>query len=630
METFLYTALIYLGAAVIAVPISARLGLGSVLGYLAAGLAIGPVLGLAGSETEQLQHVAEFGVVMMLFLIGLELSPRALWDMRHRLVGLGGLQIGLSTLAIMAIAMLAGHPWTVGLAVGLSLALSSTAIVLQTLSEKGLMQSSGGRATFSVLLTQDIAVIPILAFLPLLALPTVARIANDGSIQRAGGYGQTDEGALQALSLVDGLPGWGVTLVTIGVVAGVVLAGIFLTRPVFRYIHAANLREMYTALALAIVVGISFLMTLVGLSPALGAFLAGVVLANSEFRHELESDILPFKGLFLGLFFITVGASINYRAFFADPLDLIGLALLLILAKGIVLYFVGRAFKLKGRARWLFTLGLAQAGEFGFVLVAFSLKQDVMPPQLAEKLLLIIALTMMITPLLFIIYEILSRNMRDRTPSRGEDEDEIDISGPVIIAGIGRFGQIVNRLVRASGFQTVVLDHDMETIQLMRRFGVKGFLGDPTRPELLKAAGLGEARVLVAAMDDRAHVTKLVSHARRQRPDLHIVARAHDRGHAFELYRAGANDIVREMFDSSLRAGRYVLENVGLSEFEAAGAEQTFYAHDRHVVRELAELWDPKVPVGRNAAYIKRSTELERDLEAALLALAEENAKKPA
>ena len=500
--------------------------------------------------------------------------------------------------------------------------------MLQTLSEKGLMQSSGGRATFSVLLTQDIAVIPILAFLPLLALPQVARFAQDGSIQRTGGYSQTDEGALQALSLVDGLPGWGVTLVTISAVAGVVLAGIYLTRPLFRFIHAANLREMYTALALAIVVGISFLMTLVGLSPALGAFLAGVVLANSEFRHELESDILPFKGLFLGLFFITVGASINYRAFFADPLDLIGLALILILAKGIVLYFVGRAFKLKGRARWLFTLGLAQAGEFGFVLVAFSLKQDVIPPQLAEKLLLIIALTMMITPLLFILYEILSRNMRDRAPSH--DEDEIDISGPVIIAGIGRFGQIVNRLVRASGFQTVVLDHDMETIQLMRRFGVKGFLGDPTRPELLKAAGLAEARVLVAALNDRAGVTKLVDQARRQRPDLHIVARAHDRSHVFELYRAGADDIVREMFDSSLRAGRYVLENVGLSEFEAAGAEQTFYAHDRRVVRELAELWDPNVPAGQNPAYIKRSAELEKDLEAALLALVEENARKSA
>jgi CPA2 family monovalent cation:H+ antiporter-2 len=498
--------------------------------------------------------------------------------------------------------------------------------VLQTLSEKGLMQTGGGRATFSVLLTQDIAVIPILALLPLLALPTIVQFSSDGSIQRSAGIGPGTGGEHAAMSLVDGLPGWGVTLVTIGAVAVVVLAGIYLTRPLFRFIHAAHLREMYTALALAIVVGISFLMTLVGLSPALGAFLAGVVLANSEFRHELESDILPFKGLLLGLFFITVGAGINYRLFFAQPGDLIGLALLVILAKGLVLYFVGRAFQLKGRARWLFTLGLAQAGEFGFVLLAFSLKQNVIPAPLAEKLLLIIALTMMITPLLFILYDIMSRNMRDRTPQ--PEADVIDAQGPVIIAGIGRFGQIVNRLVRASGYQTIVLDHNMEAIQLMRRFGVKGFLGDPTRPELLKAAGLAQARVLVAAMDDPANVTKLVTYARRERPDLHIVARAMDRNHVYELYRAGADDIVREMFDSSLRAGRYVLENIGLSEFEAAGAEQTFYAHDRTTVRELAEVWDPNIPTSENAAYIDRSRELEKELEAALLGLAEKDDKK--
>ncbi|MEX0347966.1 MAG: monovalent cation:proton antiporter-2 (CPA2) family protein [Paracoccaceae bacterium] len=626
MENFLYQATIYLAAAVIAVPLSARLGLGSVLGYLAAGIVIGPVLGLVGAETEELQHVAEFGVVMMLFLIGLELEPKALWDMRDRLIGLGGLQVGVSTLAVMAVAMFAGQPWTIALAVGLTLSLSSTAIVLQTLSEKGLMQTNGGRATFSVLLTQDIAVIPILAFLPLLAMEAMPHLSSDGSII----IGDPDHGNHhgETLSLVAGLPGWAVTLVTIGAVASVVLAGIYLTRPVFRYIHSTRLREMYTALALVIVVGISFLMSLVGLSPALGSFLAGVVLANSEFRHELESDLEPFKGLFLGLFFITVGAGINFNLFFRDPLDLIGLALLVILAKGIILYVVGRAFKLRGRDRWLFTLGLAQAGEFGFVLLAFSAQHNVVPPALQQKLLMIIALTMLITPLLFIIYDLLSKNMRDHTPQH--EPDKIDEEGPIIIAGIGRFGQIVNRLVQASGFKTVVLDTDMETIQLMRRFGYKGFLGDPTRPELLKAAGLAKAKVLVAAMDDREEVTKLVAYARRQRPDLHIVARAYDRNHVYELYQAGASDIVREMFDSSLRAGRYVLENVGLSEFEAAGAEQTFYHHDRGSLRELAPLWKPGVSASENPEYIARSTELQRNLETALLELAEEHAKKSA
>ena len=627
MENFLFQATIYLAAAVIAVPFAARMGLGSVLGYLAAGIVIGPVLGLVGSETQDLQHFAEFGVVMMLFLIGLELEPRALWDMRHRLIGLGGLQVLLSTLAIMGVAVLAGETWQVGLAVGLALSLSSTAIVLQTLSEKGLMQTGGGRSMFSVLLTQDIAVIPILAILPLLAATEGAHLGSDGSIQRAAGEAGHGVGHT-GLSLVEGLPGWAVTLVTLGAVAFIIFAGVYLTRPVFRYIHAANLREMYTALALGIVVGISFLMTLVGLSPALGAFLAGVVLANSEFRHELESDLEPFKGLLLGLFFITVGAGINFRAFLAEPLDLIGLALLLILAKGAVLFFVGRAFKLRGRDHWLFTLGLAQAGEFGFVLMAFSSQQNVIPAALSEKLLLVVALTMLITPLLFIAYDLMSKRVKDRSPE--PKADEIDDEGPVIIAGIGRFGQIVNRLVRASGIKTIVLDHDMETIQLMRRFGVKGFLGDPTRPELLKAAGLAKARVLVVALDDPSSTTKLVAYARRERPDLHIVARAHDRNHVFSLYRVGANDIVREMFDSSLRAGRYVLENIGLSEYEASRAEQMFYSHDRYTVRELAKVWNPDLPASENPAYIQRATELEKELEAALQELAQEEEKKSA
>lgn len=625
MDTILFQATVYLAAAVIAVPIAARLGLGSVLGYLAAGIIIGPVLGLIGTNIEGLNHFAEVGIIMMLFLIGLELEPRALWDMRHRLIGMGGLQIVLSTVALMAAAMAMGRPWNESLAIGLALSLSSTAIVLQTLSEKGLMQTGGGRASFSVLLTQDIAVIPILAFLPLLAGDAIIRIASDGSIDRGLAHEAARHGEL---SLVQGLPGWGVTLVTIGMVGAVILAGIYLTRPLFRFIHSANLREMYTALALLIVVGISLLMVLVGLSPALGAFLAGVVLANSEFRHELESDLQPFKGLLLGLFFITVGAGFNFDAFFADMGDLIGLALLVILAKGIVLYLIGRAFKLHGRDRWLFTLGLAQAGEFGFVLVAFSLQQGVMPVELSEKLLLVIALSMLITPLLFILYEFISRRMS--SPKTEYKADTIDEQGTVIIAGIGRFGQIVNRLVQASGFKTVVLDSDMQTIQLMRRFGVKGFLGDPTRPELLKAAGLPKAKVLVVAMDDKTAVTKLVSFARRQRPDLHIVARARDRNHVFELYAAGADDIVREMFDSSLRAGRYVLENVGLSEFEAAEAESTFYAHDRHTIRQLADVWDPKLSPADNAAYIARSKELEKDLEAALLTRAAENEAKKA
>ena len=619
MENFLYQASIYLAAAVIAVPIAARLGLGSVLGYLAAGIVIGPVLGLVGTETEDLQHFAEFGVVMMLFLIGLELEPRALWDMRHKLLGLGGAQIVLTMAAVMAAGMAFGLDWSMALAVGLVLALSSTAIVLQTLSEKGLMQTGGGRSAFSVLLTQDIAVIPMLALMPLLAFPMLAQVGPNGEVLRPSQV--TDDG--HSMSLVEGLPGWGVTLVTLGAVAMVILAGVYLIRPLFRFIHHAHLREMYTALALLIVLGIGFLMMLVGLSPALGTFLAGVVLANSEFRHELESDIEPFKGLLLGLFFITVGAGINFGMLFAEPLLLVGMTLGLMLLKGAILYGLGRAFKLKGRDQWLFTLSLAQAGEFGFVLLSFSVQQNVLPVHLADQLLLVVALSMLITPLLFILYDVLSRRMTEAGVAL--PDDEITEQGAVIIAGIGRFGQIVNRLVQSSGFKTVVLDHDITTIQLMRRFGFKGFFGDPTRPELLHAAGLHKARVLVVALDDPVATNRLVTYARQERPDLHIIARARDRTHVFQLVKAGANDVVREMFDSSLRAGRYVLENMGLSEFEASQAETVFYHHDRDALRELAALWNPDLPAEQNTAYITRARELNKELEVLLLARIEQD-----
>lgn len=607
-ETFLLATLL-LGAAVIAVPLAARLGLGSVLGYLLAGVAIGPLI---GAEAAELQHVAEFGVVMMLFLIGLELEPRALWGMRHRLIGLGGLQITATTLLITGGFILLGQPWPTALAVGMIFALSSTAIVLQTLTEKGLMQTSGGRNTFSVLLTQDIAVIPMLALLPLLTLTEAVRVQPDGSMAR----GPVSDDAHHSMSLVDGLPAWGVTLVTIGAVAAIIFVGVFLTRPLFRYIHHAKLREMYTAFALLIVVSIAALMGLVGLSAALGTFLAGVVLANSEFRHELESDLNPFKGLLLGLFFITVGAGINFDTLMNNPLRIIAITLALMLTKGAVLFALAVMFKIHGRARWLFTLSLAQAGEFGFVLIAFSAQQGVIGDSLSAELLLVTALSMLITPLLFILYDVLSHRLGKDTTDH--PEDDIDEKGTVIIAGIGRFGQVVNRLVQSSGFSTVVLDNDLKTVQLMRTFGFKGFFGDPTRPDILHAAGLDDASVLVVALDSKDAAVKLVKYARSKRPDLHIVARARDRVHVYELYAAGADDIVRELFDSSLRAGRYVLENLGLSEYEASTAEMAFYHHDRRILRELAEVWDPDIPIAENKAYVDRARAANRDLETRL------------
>ncbi|PWE51641.1 MULTISPECIES: monovalent cation:proton antiporter-2 (CPA2) family protein [Thioclava] len=604
MESFLFQATLYLLAMVIAVPLATRAGLGSVLGYLIAGILIGPVTGLSGAEMTDLQHFAEFGVVMMLFLIGLELEPRALWAMRDKLIGLGGLQVLVTMILVTAIVMAMGEDFRVSLAIGMTLSLSSTAIVLQTLNEKRLMQTAGGRSSFAVLLTQDIAVIPMLALMPLLALPGARAVAKAG------------HGDHVVARVIDSLPAWGVTVITLAAVAFTVLIGHYLVRPLFRFVQGARLREVNTAMALLIVVGIASLMNLVGLSPALGTFLAGVVLADSEFKHEMESDIEPFKGLLMGLFFITVGAGINFDVITAQPANIFALVFLLVALKSAVLYGLSVLFKIRGPDRSLFTLSLAQAGEFGFVLVSFAVGQRILPNALAEKLLVVIALSMLITPLLFILHEQIG--LRLRKPP-GPDPDAIDEQQPIIIAGVGRFGQVVNRLVTMSGMRTTVLDADLKTIQLMRTFGFKGYFGDPTRPDLLAAAGINQARVLVAALDGREQTTKLVAYARRIRPDLHIVARARDRTHVFDLYRAGANDIVREMFDSSLRAGRYVLENAGLSAFEASELEKLFFKLDRAAVRDLAQVWKPGVPVEQNAEYIARTKELNAELEAAMM-----------
>ena len=602
MGSVLLISAVYLAAMVVAVPISARLGLGSVLGYLMAGIVIGPVLHLAGSagDVADLQHFAEFGVVMMLFLIGLELEPRQLWAMRKRLIGLGGMQIAGTTVALFALGLVLHQTWQVALTLGLILSLSSTAIVLQTLSEKSLMQTGGGRSAFAVLLTQDIAVIPILALLPLLA-----------------GSGADSEPHGAGAQFMADLPGWAATLVTLGAVGLVVVLGQFAFRPVFRFVQSARLQEMNTAVALLIVVGIAALMNMVGLSPALGTFLAGVMLAGSEFRHELEAQVAPFKGLLLGLFFITVGAGMNFTMLFDQPVVVMGVTVLVIAIKAGVLFAAARMAGMAGRDRILFTLSLAQAGEFGFVLLSYAMGLDILDQRLAEGFLLVIALSMLATPLLFILYDQaaawLSEERAPRLPDRIDDQQ------PVIIAGIGRFGQVVNRLVTNAGFKTVVLDHDLDTIQLMRRFGGKGYFGDPTRPQILAAAGLEKASVLVAALDDREANLRLVRYAREQRPDLVIVARARDRVGVYELFDAKADHIVREMFDSSLRAGRYVLENLGLSQYEANELERIFYRHDRAGLRELAELWKPGVPLDQNPEYIRRSRELNAALETALM-----------
>lgn len=604
-EFMLITFILFL-AGVIAVPIASRFGLGSVLGYLVAGIAISPILHWAGADVVALQHFSEFGVVMMLFIVGLEMNPKSLWEMRSRIFLLGGLQISITTGAVLAVSLAFGQPMTVGLAVGLVLALSSTAIVNQTLREKGLLRSDGGQASFSVLLMQDIAVIPMLALIPLLAMPELADALAHGA-GLAEEHGDGHGGGLN-LSLVDGLSGWQTALVTLAAIAGVIFIGTYLTTPIFRFVAKARLRELFVTTALMMVLGIALLMTMVGLSPALGTFLAGVVMAGSEYRHELESDIDPFKGIFLGVFFITVGAGINFGLLSSNFAMIIGLTLGLILLKASVLMVLGRAFNLQGGDKWLFALGLAQAGEFGFVLLSFTVANAVIPQGIADILLLVVALSMLLTPALFILYD---RVIAPRYSNQDEREaDEIEGEAPIIIAGHGRFGGIVNRALRGAGYDTTVLDYSSEQLEMLRRFHISVHFGDATRPDLLHAAGIGEAKVLVIAIDDKEAITQLVRYMVEHHPDVHLVARAIDRNHVYDLWSVGCRDIIRETYDSSIRASRSVFEALGHTRPQAEMLLAEFEAADRESMLDLAELYDINIPPLENEPYMARVDEM--------------------
>ena len=608
MTDLLLLAFIFLIAGVIAVPLATRFGLGSVLGYLIAGIAISPLLRVFHVDVVSIQHFAEFGVVMMLFLVGLELEPKRLWEMRNRLMGLGGIQVGGTAAAVMGVAMLFDQPWTVSLAVGLVFALSSTAIVLQTLNEKGLMKSDGGQSSFSVLLFQDIAVIPMLALIPLLAIPELVEAISHAA-ETHGAEDSHDAG----MSLVSGLNGWETALVTLAAIGAVIVGGMFLTGPIFRFIAAAKLRELFTAAALMMIVGIALLMSLVGLSPALGTFLAGVVLANSEYRHELESDIDPFKGLLLGLFFMTVGAGINFGLLFDTFGTILGLTLGLMVIKACVLLALAYIFKLKGSDKWLFALGLAQAGEFGFVLLSLTVANGVIPGELADRLLLVVALSMLLTPVLFIIYD---RIIAPRYSASEEREaDEITEKGDIIIAGHGRVGGLVNRILRGAGYETTVIDFSSAQLDMLRSFGFKAYFGDATRPDLLHAAGIHDAGVLVIAIDNKEQITEMARYAAHNYPHLHIVARAVDRTHVYDLYAAGCRDIIRESYDSSLRMGRSALEALGIDRLEAERKVAAFDEQDRARMIELAPLYDPDLPPGENTEFIGRVREMNKEWE---------------
>jgi len=573
-QGFFFQAFVYLSAAVIAVPIAKRMGLGSVLGYLLAGMAIGPFgLGLIGEEGRDVLQFAEFGVVMMLFLIGLELQPTLLWKLRRPILGTGGLQVTVTAALIATVAVLLGNPWQASAAVGLTLSLSSTAIVLQTLSEKGLMRTEGGQTAFSVLLFQDVAFVPMLAVFPLLA-----------------GGSHRPEQTGHAATWVEGLSAGTQTLMVLGAVVAIVLSGRYLVRPAFRVIAGTGLRELFTAAALLLVIGISLLMTLVGLSPALGAFLSGVVLANSEYRHELEGDLDPFKGLLLAVFFIAVGASVDFGLIGRNP-DTIALMVGgLIVLKAVVLLALGRLFGMGTDQNLLFSFALAQGGEFGFVLFSFAGQLQVLPADTISLLVAVVATSMALTPVLMVVNE---RLVQPRVGTRRVVEaepDAIDQEGEVIIVGFGRSGSVTGRFLRANGVKPTVLEYDSDRVETLRKLGLKVFYGDGSREDLLRGAGAATAKLLVIAVDEQERARKILEVARKHFPQLRVLVRVSGRPEAYELLEEGVEHVYRDGLETALRMGVDALRYLGRPAHQVHRASRTFFKHDEESVRDLGRM----------------------------------------
>jgi monovalent cation:proton antiporter-2 (CPA2) family protein len=569
-QDVLTQAFVFLVAAVLFVPFAKRLGLGAVLGYLIAGVVIGPHVLDFAHKTETLMHFSEFGVVMMLFVVGLELRPALLWELRRPIFGLGGAQVVGCATVVAAAALVLGVEWRVAVAIGLTFAMSSTAIVLSSLAERNLLKTSGGQASFSVLLFQDISVIPILAVFPLLGVAVVS--------STAGVHG-------------GGTPAWQSALISIGAVVGVFAIGRYAVRPLFHFLAGARLRESFTAAALLIVIGIALLMHLAGLSAALGTFMAGVLLADSEYRHELETDIEPFKGLLLGLFFMTVGAQIDFDLIRAEPLSIMGIVVGTMTAKLVVMRLLGKIFGLDRTSRWLFAFALAQVGEFAFVLLQLGVSEHVFSAATAGPLVAAVAISMVLTPPMFIVLErwVLPR-VAERSAERQQDEIH-DADAPVVIAGYGRFGQIVGRILRANRIKMTILDLDPAMIDILGKVGIKAYYGDASRIDLLHAAGCERARLFILAVDDPEEATKIAEHVRHNFPKLRILARCRNRQHYWELRRLGVAQVFRETFASSYETGIAALRALGYRAFTAQRLAQKWRSHEEKLLEELGELW---------------------------------------
>jgi len=554
----LFDALIYLAAAVVAVPIAKRLGLGAVLGYLMAGIVIGPWGLGAISEVQDILDFSEFGVVLLLFLIGLELDPKRLWSLRKSIFGWGSVQVGVVSAALFALGVALGADWKTALIGALGLSLSSTAIALATLGERNLMATAAGSAAFAILLFQDIAAIPMITIIPLL---------GDGAAQ-GGGHG------------------WLTALKVAGVIALLVLAGRYLMRPLMRMIAKTGIREVFTAFALLLVIAIGLLMQSAGMSMALGTFLAGVLLADSEYRHALETDLEPFKGLLLGLFFIAVGMSIDFGVLLRQPLAVAGLLAAFLVVKTALLYGLSKRFGILRGQQAFFAFLLSQGGEFAFVIFGAAASAKVFSKETASLLMVTVALSMVATPLLLIVHDKLIAP-RFRAARQRPDESMASQDAPVIIAGFGRFGQIIGRLLYANRIRVTVLDHDPDQIDLLRKFGFKVFYGDATRVELLRTAGAEHARALVVAIDGVDESIALVEAARKAFPDLPILARARNVTHCYDLMDRGVTVVERETFEAALQLGRSVLKQLGFGAFQARQAAMKFRAHNIRMLDAL-------------------------------------------
>ncbi|TXI48197.1 MAG: glutathione-regulated potassium-efflux system protein KefB [Lysobacter sp.] len=558
----LQLGLVFLCAAVIAVPLFKRFGLGAVLGYLAAGVVLGPFGLKVIEDAAPVLTASEIGVVMMLFVIGLELSPSRLWVMRKPVFGLGGLQVALSGLALGGVGLLWGQEWKPALVVGLALALSSTAVSLQLLSERKAMNTPYGRNAFAILLFQDVAAIPLIAVIPLLGVAASEGHAGRGGIVKA-----------------------------VAAIVAVAIGGRFLLRYLFRIAARIGVPEMLTASALFAVLGAAWVMSLAGLSMGLGAFLAGVLLADSEFRHEIESQIEPFKGLLLGLFFMAVGMSIDLPLIVAEPLPIVLGTVALLATKSVVLFVIAlRPARMRWREALQLGVVLALGGEFAFVVLAEAVKAGLIDAALQNRLVAIVGLSMALTPLSMIAIAQVLRAYPEKAAPREFDAIP-DHQPQVILAGFGRFGQIVARILVAQKIPFIALETDAQHLDFMRRFGNKVYFGDASRPDLLRAAGAGNAKLFINAIDNIEANLRVTRVVRRMYPDLTVFARAHDRRHAWQSMDLGAK-VTRETFASGLEMGRDVLIALGIPPDTAAERVRRFRAHDEDLLLQQHLFYD--------------------------------------